>query len=327
MRTLPQSSPVRSLTFLPGGPLLAFTRGYSVSAWDYAKEGRGSVRRGLASHGYQVKFVGGPPSGDFLVTVGGDRTVRVWGASGETPLDQWDLPDTVQAAALSGDGRRLAVATGQVANSYLKAAALVTAFDVERGALVAQLRLDHAVARSLAYADDGGRLAVGINRVHALLWEPGPDASATSPRKDSYNPFRGWSRRGGLPQRDPLIYGGGTIPRALAFSPDGRLLATGAGARIVVWDLESNRRIRTITGHDKPISSLGFAPNSAILSSTSQDGTLRFWDPATGAERARHDLGLGKLTSAAFSPDVTLAAAGGERGVALVELDERLLGM
>lgn len=327
MRTLPQPLPVRSVAFLPDGPFLAFARGYSVAVWDYAKEGRGNVRKGRASHGYQVRFVGGPPSGDFLVTVGGDRTVRVWGKSGEAPLDQWELPDTVQAAALSGDGRRLAVATGKIGNSFLANAAHVAVFDVERGALVAQLRLDHVTARSLACADDGSRIAVGINRVHALLWEPGPDASATSPRKDTYNPIRGWSRLGGLPQRDPLVYGGGTIPRALALSPDGRLLASGAGARIVLWDLESRERIRTITGHGKQVSSLLFSPDSAILSSTSQDGTLRFWDPSTGAERARFDPELGKLTSLAFSPDVTLAAAGGERGVAIVELDERLLGM
>jgi WD40 repeat protein len=121
----------------------------------------------------------------------------------------------------------------------------------------------------------------------------------------------------------------------LAFSPDGNLLAAVVGSRIIPWDLETRTRLPTLTGHGAAyaggtgaVTAMAFAPVGRLLASVGREGTLRLWDPADPArpERARFEPGLGSLHAVAFSPDGTLVAVGGARGIALIDVDERLAG-
>jgi len=69
--------------------------------------------------------------------------------------------------------------------------------------------------------------------------------------------------------------------KALAFSPDGRWLASAGQDRTVkVWDVTRFRVIRTLTGHSDEVTGLAFSPDSKLLASCSHDGTIRVWNPA-----------------------------------------------
>lgn len=74
--------------------------------------------------------------------------------------------------------------------------------------------------------------------------------------------------------------------RALAFSPDGRALASGEELGSVhLWDVETGREIRTLAKHTHDIAALAFsADGSALLSAAVDEPALRGWDVATGAE-------------------------------------------
>jgi len=75
----------------------------------------------------------------------------------------------------------------------------------------------------------------------------------------------------------PLAVQGGTVC-SLAWSPDGKLLASGcSGGSIWVWEHEvpePDTRVQRLSGHTDLVTGLAFAPDSAQLASASFDGTL-----------------------------------------------------
>ncbi len=67
-------------------------------------------------------------------------------------------------------------------------------------------------------------------------------------------------------------------PLAIAWSPDGRWIATGDdSARIYLWDTKSWTKVKEIVGHTRPIQALDFNSSSTELISTGQDDVVKIW--------------------------------------------------
>ena len=102
--------------------------------------------------------------------------------------------------------------------------------------------------------------------------------------------------------------------RSVAFSPNGRILATGGG-NVNLWDVTTQRNIATLK-HTSNVWSLAFSPDGTILASGTVNGMIKLWDVAMQREMFTFeahkvmDKHVGNpIHSLVFSPDGTILAS------------------
>ncbi|MBI1916734.1 MAG: WD40 repeat domain-containing protein [Planctomycetes bacterium] len=207
------------------------------------------------------------PDGKTLASAGQDLVVRLWDTATGKELRQFHGPKVwIACLAISPDGRLLAAADSRETERIHK----VHLWDLATGTEMAQLERE-SVIESIAFSLDGRVLASAGRGPWIELWEV---QSGKRIRKMEWlESKREWHMtQGGTPQ--------------LAFSNDGRLLASGgAGKRnedysIRVWNSITGQQVYRFEGHPTSVSQLVFSPDDKTLVSGGTDSTIVLWDVA-----------------------------------------------
>jgi WD40 repeat protein len=113
---------------------------------------------------------------------------------------------------------------------------------------------------------------------------------------------------------------GAGVP-SIAFSPDGRLLASGSKDRTIkVWDARTGKLLHTLRGHTASIEAVAFSPEGRLLATGDFGGVVYLWDASAGVQRARlyhPERPPGQVWRIQFDGTGQHLAAGGGQGVAV----------
>ncbi len=288
------SGDVRTLAFSPdGNTLVSGDDDGNVKLWDVST---GESIQILSGFGEQVLSVVFSPDGNTVASAALDSTILSWNVEdGQIKHKYFGHTDWVRILAFSPDGTTLAsgsrdgtirlwdTATGQQKriltdkeNRYDSIAfspdGNTLAFSVYRKSKIEFLNVSTGKIEQTIHIPDGG--------VSKILYSPD---KKTLVGMDWGGKIYFWNLENG--ENILTINGHTRNVRALAYSIDGKTLASTSGLGIALWDVEARQLTQTLHGHQQSgiasIASLAFSPDNRTVAGADWNGNIYLWDYTT----------------------------------------------
>jgi WD40 repeat protein len=241
------------------------------------------------------------PDGERITSATQDGKVTIWDAQSGRQLFQFRAHEKhARDVAYSPDGRLLATASWD--NT-------VKIWDAKTGQLLRELEAHRTGVSKVAFSPDGQRLA-------SVGWVRMRDERGAAGEMKVWDVTTGQSLL--------TVPGHGGRMDCVAFSPDGKRLATGSSdSTVTIWDAQTGEELRTFRGHSEVVHCVAFSPDGRLLASAGgarnpSEQDVKVWDGETGQELFTVRGHLGRVFAVAFSPDGRrLASASADRTVKL----------
>jgi WD40 repeat protein len=332
--------PVRYVAFSPNGKLLA-SSGETIRLWDVAT---GKELRRCDGHRFEVNTVVFSRDGRTLASGSDDKTIRLWDVESGKQLKEFSggqifvlsvafSPDCKKLASAAKDGtiilweaatgaliRELAGHDGPAASVAFSPDGKVLAsagadktvrlWDVATGQELRPSSGHQQTVTAAAFSPDGKTVVTGSQDGTVRLW----DATTGAEHCRYENTVQGNSlKKNGSPTMAPQAV---KPVRAVAFSPDGKILAW-AGPHICLRETATEKELRRLGKAGDQTACFSFSPDGKILAAGNPAGWVRLYDVPTGQELRLLAGGYGPIAAMSFSPDGKALALAHERGAVL----------
>jgi WD40 repeat protein len=310
---------VTAVAFSPDGKTFLTASHDAVRLWEIAPALQ-PPRQIL--HEATIQSVAASPDGRFVLTGDRDGTVKLSNIATGT-CRAFSHPHEVNAVAFSPDGRTFLVAGGRRDGTRGEARLRRVADGQPIGP---PLRHDQAIPSysTVAFSSDSRTAITGSLDGAVRLWDvttgenkldfrhAGPvqalalSADGTTivtagAPSGQVGEVRLWEARTGKPLRGPLPHSASVS--AVAFSPDGHSLATGAfDGSTRVWNVRTGE-LRLTFHHQAQVRAVAYSPDGHKILTGSFDHTARLWDAATGQPLTPPLEHQDWIRTVAFSPD------------------------
>ncbi|MBD3354284.1 MAG: hypothetical protein GF364_22570, partial [Candidatus Lokiarchaeota archaeon] len=284
-----------------GETLAVGSRDGWISLWKLGETTPWFMQRAHAGSVTTLQF---SPDGHWLISASEADTLRVWDVKDGTLVHSLPITRGVDSAAFSADGNQLYVVVERPSKAAPYRSVLTRwRFDARSGLQPDDGWSEFEVMSILASGPDGSLLLGNValyNAYHSSLWNPDESQMAgdlvESPDARSYvfSPDGHWLAvavgKQGVHLRDtqdtfwngPILAGHRAGVGAVAFTPDGQVLASGDwSGNIQLLRVAGGRRLlRELRGHQDTVRGLAFTPDGRKLISGGDDNTIRVWDIA-----------------------------------------------